>query len=120
MKLRLYITILALITYVALFNLYIYELHRVDVKTYKLFYNYLTFSMLLFALLDLKAGFISYMHEQFNLMCFCCLLINYIVIILTHHTILKECDPIFFAYNGGVFAATIMIGSSILRHGIKE
>jgi|GEM_PF-2977984 len=119
-KIRVYITIGVLITYVALFNLYMYELDFIPIKNSKLFYNYITFGMLLFALLDLKCGFVSFMHKQFNLICFICLLINYVIIILTHHTILRDCDPIFYSFNGAVMAVTIMIGSSIYRHGYKD
>lgn len=120
MKVRTYITISAIIIYVLLFNLYLYELTKIPIKNSKLFYNYLTLGMLLFALLDLKAGFVGFMHTQLNLICFSCLIINYIIIILTHHVVLKNTDPLFYVFNGSVFATTLMIGSSIYRHDYYE
>lgn len=116
MKIRIFITIGVIIIYVTLFNVYLYELTKMPIKFSKLFYNYLTLGMLVFAILDLKAGFVNFIHQQFNLICFMCLIINYIIIILTHHVILKNTDPLFYAFNGGVFAVTI----AVLINGIKH
>lgn len=108
--------------YVGLFNFYIYELTRTwfTPEGKRLFYNYLTMGMVGFTFADIKAGFVSYLHEQFNNICILSVVINFILIILTHHTILQNPIPMFFAFNGSVFAVTVMIGFSIIRHGYKD
>jgi cytochrome c biogenesis factor len=120
MKLRLALTVIVVIIYVGLFNLYIYDLTKIDIRASKLFYNYLTLSALIFFLLDIKSGFVSFIHKQFNLILILCVIINYVIIILTHHTILQNPKPMFWAFNGSVFAVTLIIGSSILRHGYQD
>ena len=117
---RSFICILVLAIYVALFNIYLYQLVNPDwsMKIVKLFYNYLTLSMLIFCLWDTKLGFENEYHEQFNWMCWGCLIINYILIILTHHTILVNCFRMFICFNGSVFATSLMIFISAKRHGL--
>lgn len=118
MKIRVAITIIVLILYVGLFNLYIYDLTRVDIKTSKLFYNYLTFGGLLFFLLDIKAGFVNEYHKQFNLLLVLCILINYIIIILVHSEVLssKNTWPIFYSFDLSVFAITLTIFICEIRY----
>lgn len=118
MIIRTYITLTVLCLYVILFNIYIYELTRIDIKTSKLFYNYLTGCTLLFVLADWKSGFVSRWHEQINFICILCLIVNYILIILTHHTILLKPLPMFYAFNGGVLAVTVAILINGVKHGI--
>ena len=120
MKLRVYITVIVLAIYVGLFNLYIYDLTRLDIKSSKLFYNYLTLGMVMFFIADWKSGFVNYIHEQFNLLCILCVIVNYILIILTHHIILTSPIPMFFAFNGGVCLVTMMIFISGIRHKTFE
>lgn len=122
MIIRQALTIGILIVYLVLFNYYIYELTLPDmpIECKKLFYNYITLGMVVFTFADIKAGFVSYLHEQFNNICILSVVINFILIILTHHTILQNPIPMFFAFNGSVFAVTVMIGFSIIRHGYKD
>lgn len=117
MKTRIYITIIAIILYVGLFNFYIYELTRIPYRNAVLFYNYLTLSTVVYFLLDWKSGFINKWHEQLNLICILCVIVNYIIIILTHHVILTKPIPMFFAFNGGIFAVTILILINGVKHG---
>lgn len=109
MKARIAVTIIALIVYVGLFNLYIYDLHRIDIKHSKLFYNYLTAGALAFALSDLKAGFVNGYHRQFNLLIFLSILVNYILIILVHSEVIGGVYPLFYCFNVPVFAITLTI-----------
>lgn len=109
MKARIALTIIALTLYVGLFNLYIYDLHLIDIKHSKLFYNYLTLSAVLFFLIDLKSGFVNAFHRQFNLLLILCVIINYILIICIHQEILKGVYPMFYGFNISVFAVTLAI-----------
>lgn len=72
--------------------------------------------MLLFYFLDLKAGIVSYFHEQFNNVCFLSVIINLAIIILTHLTVLEKPLPIFISFNSGILLATLMIAVSGGRH----
>lgn len=119
-KLRISITVASLVLYVMLFNLYIYELQIIDIRIAKLFYNYLTLSMVVFYLIDRSAGFVSYFHKQFNLLCILSVIVNYVIIILTHHKILEKPIPIFYAFNCGIFLATVMVVKSMIKHKVYE
>lgn len=114
---RIYITVIMLCLYVGLFNLYIYDLTRINIQTSKLFYNYLTLGMVVFIVADWKAGFVSRWHEQLNFICILCLMVNYVLIILTHHTVLKKPIPMFITFNGTVLAVTILILINCIKHG---
>lgn len=116
MKARVAIIIIALILYVGLFNLYIYDLHRIDIKHSKLFYNYLTFSAISFFLIDLKAGFVNEYHKQFNLLLILCVLINYILIICVHQEIIQGTYPMFYCFDFSVFAITLVIFICEMRY----
>lgn len=118
MKARIALTILALCLYVILFNVYIYDLTRIDIRSSKLFYNYLTLFMFIFIISDWKSGFVNDFHKQFNFICILSLIVNYIIIILTHHKIILSPLPEFFAFNGGVLAVTLIIVERGVRHGI--
>lgn len=120
MRARVLITAVALCLYVGLFNLYIYDLTRIDITSSKLFYNYLTAGMTLFYLTDWKVGFVNKYHEQINFICILCVLVNYILIILTHHTIITRPIDMFFAFNGGVFVVTILIVINFIKHGYHK
>lgn len=109
MKLRIGITISVLILYVGLFNLYLYELTRINIGTSKIFYNCLTFFAVSFFVVDLKAGFINSYHKQFNLLIILCVLVNYILIIFTHTQWIKSTDSLFYSFNSSVFAITLTI-----------
>lgn len=84
----------------------------------KLFYNYLTLGMIVFFLIDLKTGFESIWHKQFNLIAILCVIINYIIIILNHHGLLCDSIGVFWIFNGSVFVTSLMILTSGIHHGI--
>lgn len=109
MRLRIAITIIALILYVGLFNLYLYELTRINIGTSKIFYNVITLFAVGFFLLDIKAGFVNHIHQQFNLLLILCVLINYILIICTHAEWINDTDGLFYSFNISVFAITLTI-----------
>lgn len=115
-KLRISLCIFALVLYVALFNVYIAGMSYgiMPIKTYKLFYNSLSLGMLLFILLDWKAGFQNYLHQQLNLACILCLIIHYIIIIL-HWSI--DCDTVFnfFTFNTSVALSGVLLAVTYLK-----
>jgi hypothetical protein len=119
---RITLTIIALALYVGLFNLYLYRLltNELSHRRISLMYDYITLGMIIFSFLDLKLGVYKGLHEQFNLLCFLSVIFNFVIIILTQHTILTNPLPTFVSFNGGIFIATIMIGISYIRHGFKD
>lgn len=115
---RTILTALVLILYVGLFNFYLYELPRdfLSLKECKLLYNYLTLGMIVFYLLDKSSGFDNWLHKELNKICIFCVLINYVLIILTHHTVLKNEMTELIAFNAAIFVTTLMILISAIRH----
>lgn len=109
MKARIAITIIALIFYVGLFNVYLYELTRINIGTSKIFYNCLTFFAVGFFVLDFKSGFVNHVHQQFNLLLILCVLVNYIIIICTHAEWINDTDNLFYSFNISVFTITLTI-----------
>lgn len=97
-----------LILYVGLFNLYIYDLTRIEISISKMFYSGLTGLTLLFFIADLKAGFVNGYHKQFNLLLFLCVIINNGIIFCTHGGLPKP-KIMFYAFNLSVFAITLTI-----------
>jgi hypothetical protein len=87
------------------------------VKECKVFYNCITLCMLLFVSFDYRNGFYSYWHLQFNAACFISLVINYILIILTHLQIINSPKDMFILFNGLIFVSTIVLFISLGRHG---
>ena len=116
MRARVSVTITVLCLYVLLFNIYIYELTQINIQASKLFYNYLTLFMFVFIIADIKSGFVSSIHKQLNNICILCLIINYILIILTHHTILQKPKEVFFMFDGSVLAVTVLIFINLFKH----
>ena len=119
MKVRVFITVAILCAYLIAFNFYLYELthHLLSHRRVSLLYNAITLCMLLFYFLDLKNGIVSYFHEQFNNICFLSAIVNFIIIILTHLTILEKPLPVFISFNGGMLIAALMVAISGARHG---
>lgn len=115
---RMLICILVLIIYSASFNSYIYCLNTgsFNIETMKLWYNYTTLSMVLFIFSDEFKTRLRGHHKSLNLVCKFSLLINYILIILTHHGILTNPSSRFIIYNGSVLAITIMVFISATQY----
>lgn len=111
------ITLIALCLYVGAFNLYLYELTKVDIRESKLFYNYTTAGMIAFFVIDLKTGFESFYHRQFNLACILAVIANFVLIILTHHLIITKPIPMFFTFNSIIFITNLIILTTLGRHG---
>lgn len=110
MKIRVAITIIMLILYVGLFNLYLFELTRINIRMSKIFYNCLTWGALSFFILDLRAGFVNSYHKQFNLLLFLCVLINGFIITMTHLKWIKGgTDIMFYSFDFSILAITLTI-----------
>lgn len=112
--------IVVLIIYCVLFNLYLFQLvnPHVPMKQVKLLYNYLNIGMLLFYFIDLKTGFESGWHEQFNNICFLVVILNYVLIIFSHHGLLTEPVTMFLCFNGAVIATSLFLLISGGRHDV--
>src|ERR1700759_915828 len=83
MRLRIAITVIVLILYVALFDVYIFWFLDFSVYFDKMLYNWLTFGALLFVLLDYLCGFVNSHHRRFTLLIFLSVLVNYLLIMAT-------------------------------------
>jgi|SRR5579863_937401 len=119
---RLIITLAALTVYTFSFNFYIYVLTHPfwDEHYTKLFYNYLTLSMLVFYLIDKYKGVVNAIHGQLNLMCILSVCINYIIIILNRHGLLSDAVKITMTFNGAIFVTTVMVMWFGLRDGYLQ
>lgn len=117
-KHRVYLSIVILTAYVLLFNYYLWAMtHGMNEHYYRLLYYYITAVFTSIYLLDRKMGIVSFIHEQFNFLLILCVLINYVLIILTRHCIIDtNWKPMFWSFNGGVLFVTI----SVLINGIKR
>lgn len=111
MKTRIALTVIMILLYVGLFNVYIFNLTRINITTSKLFYNYLTAGAILFYFLDARCGFVNDYHKQFNLLLILSILVNYVIIILIHSHVLHPDHPkdIFYSFNLPVFIITLTI-----------
>lgn len=114
---RMLICIFVLVIYLASFNTYIFCLDsgQFGIRFLKLWYNYTTFGLLAFAIIDEIIGCYGY-HKSLNRICKFSLLLNYILIILTHHDILLNPVTKFMLYNGSVLVITLMILLSAAQH----
>jgi hypothetical protein len=122
MKLRVGITIIALIVYVGLFDLYIFEFLNWSPYFDKLFYNWLTFGTWLFVLLDWKTGFVNEHHKCFNFLIFLSLLVNYLFIILTVTEFFNTKHPLnmFYAYDTTILVITCTIFYNEIKYKIMS
>lgn len=120
MKLRIGITILAICIYVALFNVYIFQILNWSPYAGKVFYTLLTSGAISFALIDLKAGFVNTYHKQFNLLLFLCVLANYGLILAKLFELINPMNPqpMFYAFNGSVLFVTITIFFNELKYKV--
>lgn len=121
-KHRVYLSILLLSAYVAIFNYYIWEMaHGMNEHHYKLLYNYLTVASISIYVLDRELGTVNFMHKQFNLLLILCVIINYVLIILARHGVIYEhWKQMFWCFNSAVLITTIMICTCIYRHDYYE
>lgn len=90
----------------------------IPLQSLRLFYNGITLGMVLFFFIDLKIGFESWWHEQFNTICILTVMINYILIILIHAKVLDDSFKEVIIFNGSVFVTSIMILISGGRHNV--
>lgn len=74
----------------------------------RLFYNYLSVAMLLFLVLDWKAGFQNYTHKQINQGGFWVVIIHYGLVIANYHGIDKPM-ALFVAFNLSIIVTGIIL-----------
>lgn len=116
---RAVLTLFIVLLYCTLFSYYLIEMNDITIpmKGIKLLYNFITLGMVMYFFIDFKLGFTSYLHQQFNTVCICCVMINFIFIILTHAEILTNPIKMLWCFNGSVFATTAIVLISGLKHG---
>lgn len=119
-KHRVYLSVAILAMYVLSFNYYILKMTSgIPEHTYKLMYNYITFSAIILYVSDNKLGIVNFIHEQFNFLLILCVIINYVLIILTHHCLIDgNWKQMFWSFNGAIFVVTMLILYSIKRHNV--
>lgn len=110
--------IIFLLLYVALFNLYIYELPREYMATEncKILYNAITVGMVVFCRIDAAKGYESAWHKELNLICFLAVVFNYLIIILCYMKFIKDSFTTLALSNGSVFVVSLMVLISGKRH----
>lgn len=109
------------IIYLLLFNFYIYELtHGLSHRKCVLFYSYLTGGMTAICFFDRVHITRLTVHRQFNILSILSVLANFILIILTQHTVISNTrdTAMFYTFNGLIVVVTIMIFISGIKHGI--
>lgn len=119
-KHRLIITIGMLMVYLSAFNYYIYRLSYCPLpeRHQRLLYHSITFGMISFIFVDIWTGIKSIYHSHFNIVCQLSLLINILFVIFTLNLMLVDPLNRILFFNGLVLVATVMITTSIFRHGI--
>lgn len=120
MKLRISITIIVLILYVGLIDLYIFEFLKWTPYFDKLFYTWLTIVVLAFGVIDWKCGFVNKHHSRFNLLIFISIVFNYLLIIATVSQFFNTREPrySFYAYDSAVLFVTLTIFFNELKYKI--
>lgn len=112
-------TAAALATYCTLFNVYIWALSNdVEYKFCALLYNYTTYGMIAFYLLDRHYQSSEPFHRQLNKICIYSVFINAFLIILTHHTIITDVVSKFLTFNGLIIAITAIVLDRGVYYGI--
>lgn len=120
MKLRVGITIVSIILYTGLFNLYIFEFLRWTPYFDRVFYNCLTGGAICFAVIDWKAGFVNDYHKQFNTLLFLCIITNYVFILLKLFEVFnpEHPQPMFYSFDVSICLITLTIFYNEIKYKI--
>lgn len=118
MLIRTFLTATVCLLYWGVFIWYIFELTNCGHDRAVLIYNWDTFILLVFAVADWKCGFVSNLHEQFNLLAFLTIIANFVLIIFVHSKIIANNSQLmFWCFNGTEFVITSCIVIYSYRYG---
>lgn len=111
---RFLVSIIAVLFYVSLFNVYVVIL-TISTHYAHLLYNYLTLLAMIFFYFNQFSNDerISCVNVTFGL----CILCNFLLLILHWHGIINDSRSMFYTFNGLVFAVTIIHLVSGKRYG---
>jgi len=114
---RVYITIIAIISFVMLFNFYLWVVKDscYSFSFKKLLCNYTISGMLVFYYLN-KYSECEITHE-FNKIGFYTVLSNFLILLLYYHGFVIDAVNRMLIFNGLIFAVTISIFISMIRNG---
>ena len=117
---RLVFCIIAWIGYLISFNLYVWNLTNPvllpEVK--KLWYCYTTGLILTFYTIDSWNGYDTFMHEQIGKLIMITVIINFVLIALTHHGIVNEPTLLIITYNAIWLTIAAMVFISSWKNGL--
>lgn len=101
------------------FNTYLYELFwgTWEIRYAKALYYGATALILIYTYVDELIGGRSDIHFQINLITKAAVIVNFILFFLIQFDLLREPIIYLFTLNGSVFAISIMVLLSALKHG---
>lgn len=110
--------LIVLISYSAFFTAYLIGMKNpnIPLQTLKLLYYTNTLLMFCFTIYDLKTGFESQWHKDFNNICIAAIIINNVLMILVHFQVLDDKLTEILIFNGSVFATSLFVLISGGRH----
>lgn len=118
---RIIITVLALIIYVGVFCIYVYELPRPDINLMhcKMIFFSANILMLIFREIDMRSGFVSFYHEQFNTICYASVIINLCLCLAIITGLLNRDNwqTNLYIFNGSIFATSVLLLKTMAQYG---
>lgn len=108
-----------ILMYCSMFTIYLVDMKNpsMDINQLKVFYTAITLGMLIFFFADLKTGFESTWHRDFNTICILSVIINMALILLIRLQVLDDSLTEIIIFNGSVFVVSLGILISGARHG---
>jgi len=119
---RLAICVIVWISYLVSFNLYVYHLTDPSIlpEVKKLWYCYTTGLTLAFYTADSWNGYHTFMHEMMGKMIMITVIVNFLLIALTHHGILNDPIVMIMVYNSIWLTIAVMIFVSLRKNGLLK
>lgn len=116
---RVLIALTALFIYGVSMNLYIFYIGMMPTRYSKLWYNYTTLFAILFIFIEQHFGVINFVHKQINLILKSAFVINILLFIAVNNLWINDesCTDKLLLFNGAIFATSLLIIISALRHG---
>ncbi len=119
---RIAICLLALMAYLISFNLYIFNITNPDLlpEQKKLWYCYTTGLILVFYTIDGWNGYKSLLHDAIAKFTMIVVIVNFVVIALTHHGFVSNPACLFIVYNTIWMLIVGMVLVSSWRNGLLK
>lgn len=111
---------IALLLHTSMFDIYLYELlwGNMNISIVKGIYYFITAIFLLYITINDIAGYTSEAHLEISHVSKFSIIINFMFFALTLFNILQKPILYLFLFNGGIFAVSMIILLSGVKHGI--